>query len=52
TYHNYTCGCKKPEELKQCAARQGTSVKCNPATNEFLPDSVHMCSKRMVRGGK
>jgi len=52
TYRLYTCGCKKPEEFKQCRERQGTNVKCTPTTREELAESLHMCSKHMVKVGK
>ncbi|CZT52446.1 uncharacterized protein RSE6_13782 [Rhynchosporium secalis] len=52
TYRKYSCGCRKPEEFKQCLARQGTNVKCRPITKEDLAESVHMCSKHMVNPGK
>ncbi|KAF2135472.1 uncharacterized protein K452DRAFT_281471 [Aplosporella prunicola CBS 121167] len=51
-YRLYTCGCKKLEEFRQCAERQGTNVKCSPVTQQRLQDSVHMCSRHMVKPGK
>ncbi|KAF2257522.1 hypothetical protein CC78DRAFT_483662 [Lojkania enalia] len=48
----YTCGCKKLEEFRQCQPRVGTNVKCSPVTQTRLPDSVHMCSRHMVKPGK
>lgn len=32
TYRVYSCGCKRPEQFIQCAARRGTHVKCTPVT--------------------
>ncbi|PVH68583.1 hypothetical protein DL98DRAFT_522667 [Cadophora sp. DSE1049] len=52
TYRKCTCGCRKPEEFKQCERRLGTNVKCTPVTKEDLPESLHMCSKHMVKEGK
>ncbi|KAK4159216.1 hypothetical protein QBC43DRAFT_304845 [Cladorrhinum sp. PSN259] len=51
TYRVYTCGCKKPEEFKQCEARLGTNVKCTPVTREDRLSSPHMCSTHMVKQG-
>jgi hypothetical protein len=51
-YRMYTCGCKKLEEFRQCAERDGTNVKCSPVVQNRLADSVHMCSKHMVKPGK
>ncbi len=51
-YRMYTCGCKKLEEFRQCEERQGTNVKCTPVKMTKVQDSVHMCSKHMVKEGK
>ncbi|KAL4778849.1 hypothetical protein BJX76DRAFT_342307 [Aspergillus varians] len=48
-YRIYSCGCKKPEQFKQCDERLGTNVKCDPITSEPLPESDHMCARHMVR---
>lgn len=52
TYRLYTCGCKKPEEFIQCPARLGTNVKCTPVTKDNPSESMHICSKHMVKEGK
>jgi hypothetical protein len=51
-YRQYTCGCKKMEEYRQCSERLGTNVKCSPVTPVKLPDSQHMCTKHMVKPDK
>ncbi|KAF2459723.1 hypothetical protein BDY21DRAFT_336313 [Lineolata rhizophorae] len=51
-YRKYTCGCRKQEEFRQCAARQGTNVKCSPVSQNRLPNSTHMCPRHMVKPGK
>ena len=51
-FRRYTCGCKKYEEFRQCAARAGTNVKCNPVSQIELPQSLHMCTRHMVKPGK
>ena len=51
-YRMYTCGCKKLEEFRQCEARLGTNVRCNPVVQNPLDPSVHMCSRHMVKPGK
>ncbi|KAL4916232.1 hypothetical protein BDW62DRAFT_212104 [Aspergillus aurantiobrunneus] len=50
-YRMYSCGCKKPEQFKQCDERLGTKVKCDPIKSEPLPESEHMCSRHMVKPG-
>jgi len=47
----YTCGCKNLGEFRQCAARAGTNVKCNPVTQNKVDSPSHMCSRHMVNPG-
>jgi hypothetical protein len=48
----YTCGCRKKKEFRQCAARAGTNVKCDPVAEIRMPNSTHMCSSHMVKPNK
>ena len=50
-YRKYTCGCKQPEEFKQCEERLGTNVRCNRVLREELDAPSHMCIKHMVKSG-
>ncbi|KAK4206603.1 hypothetical protein QBC37DRAFT_300481 [Rhypophila decipiens] len=52
TFRQYTCGCKKNEEYKQCAERLGTNVICTPVERVALDPSAHMCRNHMVKQGK
>ncbi|KAI0303901.1 hypothetical protein BC826DRAFT_980290 [Russula brevipes] len=46
----YTCGCKGFLRFRQCAARAGTNVKCDPVTQVQCPNPRHMCRKHLVEG--
>lgn len=48
-YLKYTCGCKREMEFVQCAARQGTNVKCHPIIKRWVKDSTNYCSRHLVK---
>jgi hypothetical protein len=51
-YRVYTCGCKKDEEYRQCAAKFGTNEICTPMVKNKLESATHMCITHMVPAGK
>lgn len=51
-YREYTCGCKQNTDFKQCVARLGTNVRCDPVTRVPLGVSLHIYKKHTVEPGK
>lgn len=45
----YTCGRKKEMEFIQCLERQGTNVKCHPATKKWRKVWTNYCSRHLVK---
>ena len=50
-YREYTCGHLKKLDFHQCAAYQGTNVKCAVSGREVLTPAPHMCELHMVKPG-
>ena len=50
-YRQYSCGCKREGEFRQCTARAGTNVKCDPVTPNDPVRANHMCVRHMVYPG-